>query len=383
MFASLWLLLVYAAAPATRAYLAALAGLTAAAAIATRYALAPLVVVGAGFVFIQRAARVADRTLLAGGVPIPVRARLRNAGFFLVGPAVIGGLLMWRNLNILGGAPVPGYLPSGTGPVQNFRSALASLVSDYADPVPDLLQFVVLAAVAVGLCLLARRHGRLQPVISSTLLTGPGAQLLTAFAAAYVLFMVAERSHSFLDPIGARLLLPAAVVLVVLFATFVVRAGAVNSRRLALAGCLVALGLVGFEIRTAIVTPAFRVQRLIHKSERLTWVQNHTTDADLIIGEDTVDIPFYFGRRAVVSYSPFPYTETLPYPKILGLCHRFKSSHERVLLLLRKHPAGDWEKWESRLGPFIHSATVGELRDYPQLTALAELRDGRVYRVDC
>jgi hypothetical protein len=383
MFASFWLLLAYAAAPASRTHLAALAGLAAAAAVATRYALAPLVIVGAGFVFMQRAPRIDNGPFIPEKGTIAATARLRNTGLFLLGPAVVGALLMWRNLNILGGSPLPGYLPSGTGPAQNLRNALASLVSDYADPVPDLLQSVLLVGVAVGLCLLARRHGRLQPVISSTLLTGRGAQLLTAFVCAYLLFLVAERSHSFLDPIGARLLLPAAVVLVMLFATFVVRAGAVNSRRLAIGGCLVALSLVGFEIRTAIVTPAYRVQRLIGDSERLSWVQHHTTGADLIIGEDAVDIPFYFKRRAVVSYSPFPYTETLPYPKILGLCQRFKPSHDRVLLVLRNHPAGDWGKWEGRLGPFIHSASVGQVENYPQVTPLAELRDGRVYRVDC
>jgi Dolichyl-phosphate-mannose-protein mannosyltransferase len=379
MLTSLWLLVVYAAAPARRTSLAALAGLIAATAVATRYALAPLVVVGACFVFIQRGHVLP----LPDGKLSPGKARLRDTVLFLLGPAIIAAVLIGRNLTILSGSLVPRYLPSTTGPLQNFRNVLASLSSDYADPIPDLLQFVVLLAVVVGLLELARRRGRLQPVLTSTVLSGRSAQLLTAFALAYVLFLVAERSHSFIDPIGARYLLPAAVVIVVLFAAFIVRASAMHFRGLAIAGSLVALIMVGFEARTALVTPAYRIQNQIDKSERLKWIQQHTTNADLIIGEDTVDIPFYFHRTAVVSYSPFPYTETLPYPKIIGLCERFKSNHDRVLLVLRRHSDEQWDVWENRLGPFIHSAAVGQIDKYPQLTPVAELQDGRVFEVGC
>ena len=59
------------------------------------------------------------------------------------------------------------------------------------------------------------------------------------------------------------------------------------------------------------------------------------------------------------------------------------TSHGRVLLVLRRHSDARWDVWESRLGPFIHSATVGQIDKYPQLTPLAELQDGRVFEVGC
>jgi hypothetical protein len=395
LFTSLWLLAVYAGGPARRWWLVPLAGLIAATAVATRYALAPLVVIGALFVFIQRLSlskepgqkwlrRPSPGKKWPGkewltGTLVPA---VRDAAMFSIGPVIVAVVLIRRNLQILDGSLVPAYLPSNTGVFGNIRNSLASLASDYADPVPDLLQFAVLLAVVAGLLILARRQGRLQPVLASVL-TGRNAQLLTAFSLAYVLFLVAERSRSFIDPIGARYLLPASVVIVMLFAVFVVRAGAMNFRKLAMAGCLVALGMVAFEARTTLVTPAYRIQRMINKSDRLTWIQHNTDNSDLIIGEDTVDVPFYFHRSAAVSYSPYPYTETMPYPKLMSLCQRFRRDHDRILLVLKHHSEGDWRTWESRLGPFIHSASAGHVEAYPQVKPVADLRDGRVYEIEC
>src|SRR6201996_1744604 len=378
LFTSLWLLAVYSAAPGRRWWLLSIAGLIAACAVATRYALAPLCLIGALFVFIQRLSQ--DKDLLA--LPGRLARAVRDSAVFSGGPAVVAGVLIYRYLTILDGSLVPSYLPSTTGVFGNIRNSLASLASDYADPVPDLLQLVVLLAVTVGLLVLARRHGRLQPVLASVL-TGRSAQLLTAFSLAYVLFLVIERTRSFIDPIGARYLLPASVVIVMLFAVFVIRAGAMEFRKLAMVGCLVALAMVGFEARTTLVTPAYRIQRVINKSDRLTWIQRNTDNSDMIIGEDTVDVPFYFHRSAAVSYSPYPYTEVMGYTKLMSLCQRFRRDHDRVLLVLKHHPEGDWQTWESRLGPFIHNVSGGHVEAYPKVKPVADLRDGRVFEVDC
>jgi hypothetical protein len=363
MFASFWLLAAYAGAAANRARLAALAGLAAGTAVGTRYALAPLVIVGAAFVFIE------------------ARQRIRDTALFLVAPAVTAILIVLRNINILNGSLLPHYLPSTTGYLKNIRGTAASLSSQYAsESVPVLAQFILLLLVGLGLLALARKRGRLSTA-AAVLIGGRGARLLTAFALFYMAFLIVQRSHSYIDAIGARYLLPASSVLVVLFAAFAVRASATDVRRLAIAGCLVMLAMIGWQVRTTLVTPKYDAQRLIEASDRLTWIQTHTSSADLIIGEDSADVSFYFRRPLTVSYSPFPYTETLPYPKLLGLCRRFKPDYSRILLVLRAHENS--QKWSTRLGPFVYSAAAGQVASYPQIAPLAVLRDGRIYQVTC
>jgi len=365
MFACVGLLTRYAATPGGRQpLLPILAGCLAASAVATRYALAPLVIAGAWFVFVEDGWRV------------------RNVMLFLVAPAITALVLAGRNLEILHGSLAPHYLASTSGYLKNLRSTLASLSSDYADWASAPVRFALLMAALGVICFIAWRAHRLRSAIASVAFRRPGANLLTMFVVLYVAFLIMQRSHSYIDAIGARYLLPASVVLVLLFAAFAVRALDIGERSLSMAGAVIALGMIGFQTYTAIVTPPYDPQRLIDSSERLHWVEDHTTSSDLIIGEDTADIAFYFQRPAV-SYSPFPYTETLPYSKLLGLCRRFQPEYRRILLIPRLHPDLDSSRWLVRLGPFIQSATAGRLADYPQLTPVATLGDARVFEVNC
>jgi Dolichyl-phosphate-mannose-protein mannosyltransferase len=365
MLGAYWLLASYGASQPKRPALAAVAGLVAATAVATRYALAPLVVVGAWFVFVEASYRVRDAVL------------------FLVAPALVAAALVWHNMSILHGSPVPHYLPSTTGYVKNFLGAMGSLVSEYSDLPSAPLKFAALLAVLAAICFVAVRRGRLLSALSSAALTGKSAHLLTAFVFLYLTFLIVQRSHSYIDPISARYLLPGSVVIVMLFAAFAVRAVAVEARTLAVAGTLAALAMVGHEMYTTATTAKYDAQRLIDESGRLTWIQKSTTGTDMIIGEDTVDVAFYFHRPAAVSYSPFPYTETLPYDKLIALCHRFRPEYSRVLLIVRTHGDLDTPRGRRRLGPFIHDATAGQLQNYPQIVPLASFPDGRAFQVGC
>jgi hypothetical protein len=87
-----------------------------------------------------------------------------------------------------------------------------------------------------------------------------------------------------------------------------------------------------------------------------------------------------------VSYSPFPFTEVLPYDKTLQLCQRFKPLYARVLLVIPLHPTPKERpdtNWMSRLGPFIDAANFGQFEAYPAISPLAVLKDGRVFQVTC
>jgi len=368
LLTAFWLLARYAKEPEKRARLAFMAGWAAGIGVATRYALASLVVIGALFIFLR------------------ATNRIRDAVLFLIPPGFIGILVVWRNLNILHGSVLPHYLHSRSSHLKNALDAVATPVSKYADWIPQSVQLALFALVVVIALWLAQRRGQLVPTLAGVGWKGAGAALLATFGVVYTIFLVIQRTHSYIDPIGPRCMLPASIVFVMLFAAFVVRATGVNLARLAAAGSVIGILLIAYEVHTTIVTPVYSAEREVAASERLTWVQKNTTDDDLIIGQDSVDIPFYLGRTVAVSYSPFPFTEVLPYDKTLQLCQRFKPLYARVLLVIPLHPTPNERpdtNWMSRLGPFIDAANFGQFEAYPAISPLAVLKDGRVFQVTC
>jgi hypothetical protein len=239
--------------------------------------------------------------------------------------------------------------------------------------------------VLIGL-FLAQRRGQLAATLHCVGWKGAGSVLLLAFGTVYSAFLIVQRARSYIDPIGPRYMLPGTITFLLLFAVFLVRATGVGLARVAIAGSVLGVGLIAYEVHTTVVTPVYSDQRLIESSARLSWVQKNTTDDDLIIGQDSVVYPFYFGRTVAVSYSPFPFTEILPYDKTVQLCRRFKPLYSRVLLVIPQHPTPHEPtdvNWNIRLGSFIEALNFGRFETYPGITPLAVLQDGRVYQVTC
>lgn len=368
MLTAFWVLAHYSNRPRRRAHLASLAGWIGALGVATRYALAPLPAIAGLFVFIR------------------ATSRLRDSILFMVGPGLIAILLVWRNLTILQGSVMPHYLHLHTGLVANFLDALGTLAGDYADWGSRWVRIAILVAVIVVALWLARRRGQLAATLHSVSWKGSGSAFLVTFGLTYCAFLIVLRSHSSIDPIGPRYMLPGAVTFLLLFAVFVVRATGITPGRLAAAGSIIGLGLIAYEADTTWVTPAYSAEHRVAQSERLTWVQKNTTRDDVIIGEDSVVFPFYFERTVAVSYSLFPSTEILPYDKTLQLCRRFKPLYSRVLLILPRHPTSGESAdvdWNVRLGPFMEALNLGRTEHYPAVTPLAVLKDGRVFQVSC
>jgi hypothetical protein len=368
LLSAFWVLGRYAREPDKRVRLAFLAGWIAAIGVATRYALAPLVAIGALFVFFRAANRIRDSIA------------------FLVGPGIIGILLIWRNLTILNGSVMPHYLHSRTAYLANFWDALRTLTGDYANWVSQPVRIALLAVVVLIGLFLAQRRGQLAATLHCVGWKGAGSVLLLAFGTVYSAFLIVQRARSYIDPIGPRYMLPGTITFLLLFAVFLVRATGVGLARVAIAGSVLGVGLIAYEVHTTVVTPVYSDQRLIESSARLSWVQKNTTDDDLIIGQDSVVYPFYFGRTVAVSYSPFPFTEILPYDKTVQLCRRFKPLYSRVLLVIPQHPTPHEPtdvNWNIRLGSFIEALNFGRFETYPGITPLAVLQDGRVYQVTC
>lgn len=216
----------------------------------------------------------------------------------------------------------------------------------------------------------------------SPLVSGRAARLFTVFAVVFIVFLVYQRSHSHIDDINPRLLLPASPALLILASAYIVRASEIYTGVLRGVAAIVLLGLIAYQVKVAVQTPVFSVDKIVAESERLSWIAANTTAADLVIGEEAVDVPFYLHRPAAISYSPYPFTEILDYDKLLALCRRLQPSYPRIFLALRKHLPGD-DTLVDQFGVFIAEAGEGKLAAYPGVTQVAHLKDGRILRVNC
>ena len=116
------------------------------------------------------------------------------------------------------------------------------------------------------------------------------------------------------------------------------------------------------------------------RSERLTWIEQHITQNDLIIGTDVVDIVFYLGRPAAVSFSERPYTQYLQYEKLVSYVRRNCANYDHLYLVLRDHT---WLEGELgyRFGGFISDLLAGTLDAYPEILFLTRLDEGPVFQI--
>lgn len=338
------------------------AGVAAGSAFATRYALVLAVAVGAVFLWLRS------------------RPRVRNVVLFLAGCAVPIGLVLAHNV-LSAGRPLPRPLASGAALGENMYMTLRAFWGTYMGgavrPVPQALLLFGGLLVLASWSLLRKDTAQ---VLRFTL-GGGGRGLLLLWIVGYLAFLLYERSHVQFDPIDARLTLPAGVIACVLLAAFVVASTGLSRRA---AGWLMAGVLVfvlGQEVLLAVRTPRFQVAVRIAGSERLTWVERHTTDRDLVIGNDAVDVPFYFGRDAGVSFSPYPYTDYPAYDSLVAFSRRHCDEYGHIYLLVTGSGRPDADR--RMFGPFIGDLASGQLREYPALTLVDRLSDGYAFEFRC
>jgi hypothetical protein len=195
-------------------------------------------------------------------------------------------------------------------------------------------------------------------------------------------FLVYQRTQTHFNPIDARLIAPAGVVFVLLLAAFIASA----IRRQTLLICVAILVIASLALlrvaRATDVTPVYSIERDIASSARLSWIAENTTQQDLIIGNDTVDVPFYFDRAEAISFSPYPYTDWPVYRELDTYVQEHCGRYEHVYLILGGGPMGA-EGWESRYGPFVADIVSGQTRDYPNIVFLTQLDDGYIFEFRC
>lgn len=376
-------------------------GLLAGAAFGLRYALWPLPLVGIVALWLRRASRSSEEAVSGQGAPAgpktPLRlrgpsgthsgrsrptARLYASAAFAAAALVPVAAILARNLAVEGRL-LPAAMPAVRSFGENLSLAVTSLFGAWRSTTvgnwPDAA--ILLAALSL-LVALAARNGSLSR------LSGPLPLLAGAWSVLYLAALVWRGAQANLDPVGARLALPATVPLIPLFGALV--AGALpRARRVAWlpTAILVACFGAAFVREATLWLTGHDARAVEFQSARQQWLRDHTTSGDLVIGGGTMDVPFLVPGSHAISYAGLPYTEVLTYPDLERIAVRHCADFDRLLLVVRPtvqlgggrsdEDPGDW------LGPFIADARAGRHETYPLLEPLAILTETRVYRITC
>lgn len=364
-FTSFWLL-GRARQVDTPSRLVFLAGLALGLAFSTRYAFLPAIPVGALALIEPRDwRRTANRLMLFGaGVALPASPALAHN---------------WLQTGTL------------TGPTPN--APIMTLMGDWNDIVRWTFgsylgennlpqQTYLIASLVLGLVALIGQQ-RLWPVLRAVFVDNKR-YLLWLWPVAYFVFILWLRRRIYFEALDPRLIAPAGVMLAILWATLASKVAVLATKYYyGLALVMAALG-IGREAHLTVTKPPVNFEQIIANSERYTWIAENTTERDLIIGDATMDIPFFFGRPAAVNVHAYPQNDFLEYDKVMAYARRNCSIYEHIYLVLQKHVYNRGEVgWLRHFGPFVTDLVFERADRYPDIVPLARLSDSFMFEIQC
>lgn len=340
------------------------AGLAAGLAFSTRYVLSAGLLVGALFVLIESQRKLRDALLFAAGAALPVV------------------LVLLRNVKLLG-TPMPTPNASTLGLGEIVRAEFWMLFSGYFRFVerlgPVVASALLLGLLSALLALLAWR-GELVARLRE-LFFERGRYLLPLWSVAYLVLLTRQRFNFHFDW-TPRLLLPASVVLILLLSALVVRALAERTRHVIYAALAVLL-LVGLrsEARRFFAASAYDEERFLAHSSKLSWLAQRRSEHNLIIGNDTVYVPFFFENFAAISFSPYPYTDYADYEKLVAYVKKQGAKYDHVYVVCDDATDGR-SSTDFDYGPFVRDLFASRIENYPALRALASPQGTHVYELE-
>ncbi len=338
-----------------------LAGILAGLATDTRYALFPL--------------------LFAGPILFAVeetgwRNRVRSAGIYLLGFGAALAPVVIRMVR-LGRDDLLHRDSFGLSLGRNLSGVLTALTGRNLTLVPSGLETALFGALLVTLLVMLGRRGGFREQLGRLFLSRRRF-LLPLWAGLYLSFLVQQATRHRIDALSPRLVAPASVVLAIAVAALLVRGLRLRESRAAGFLAVVIAAVLGARIATAVTLPRVTDEARILQSPRLSWIADHTGDRDLVVGDDTVYIPFYFGRPAV-SFSPYPNQHPTA-EELTAFANRRRKDYDRFFLVLRDRFAEDSAR-RTAYGDFIADLVERGPEAFPGFQAVAELPDGRVYRI--
>lgn len=343
-------------------------GLSAGLVFSTRYALFPLIFIG--ILFLARELR---------------DSRLRLAALFsyITGALLPIVLVLVHNL-FSAGYLMPPILPSNRSWPENAVDAIAATFGNYCGKEGWEIQAeiaVALIAVSVIVLTVQRRTRELAIVF-----VRQRHYLLTLWFLVFSVFMVYQRTVQHFDRLETRLLFPAGIVLILLIAALLVKAVDPWVKSSAVFQVILVLAILVASVQQVQITkdePVMNVSAQLAKSDRFNWVADHTTNSDLIVGDDTIDITFFYGRTASVSFSDYPFTVHLTYENLKGFTDNNCNSYQHIYIVLRNYHSWPLDRQLYLFGQFITDVRESRLDAYPGIVLVIHLRDSDVFEVAC
>jgi hypothetical protein len=170
--------------------------------------------------------------------------------------------------------------------------------------------------------------------------------ILAVWGLIYLATVAYARSHMFVDPLGARLVIPAtSALLLCLVALFV------NTARPPFWLCAaVALSLAGMAayselqsvrwIAGAKLPPVYEFEAQRKRCETLSWLQRNVGPKDIVIAEDGFDLPLFMGPVNVIHFFSND-GRIIAADALGGFLERHRTKFQHAYLVLKPRPIKD------------------------------------------
>ena len=341
-----------------------LAGLAAGSAFATRYAFLPLFGVIVLFLLIDCrgwSEKVTEVSLCALGFLLP-------AG------------LVWSHNFATSGSIMP-YTVNPPAPALVQRLIETRMLFDryLGKFAPQFQVGLLLITVLVFCCILIARNEFIRA--ARDLFLSRRRYILILWGFGYTSFLIAVWSYSY-SSLEERYLVPIGIALVMLWSALAIKATRLPMVWVRSAVTVLLVLAISREALISKRTPPLDLQDSVRRSERLTWLANYTSNDDLIIGDNTIDIPFFLNRKATVSFSSFPYTDRATYEGVVGYARKHCREYRNIYLVLRTYPATEQE-WRIWYGDFFADLVFGHIEKYPDIIVGRPLSDGYIFQIVC
>jgi 4-amino-4-deoxy-L-arabinose transferase-like glycosyltransferase len=269
--------------------------------------------------------------------------------------------------------------PSESGLRRNLADAFWSLFGKTLHLFDHKVEAGLLFSLIFVMALILLIRKKLTSEIKSVLFSGKRI-ILILWPCLYLSLLIIQRTRFHFDPITPRFMVFVGVPMVVVLCAFVSSVVRWKPLWVILGTVLISVFAFGKELTATIRTPDYDLRQVIRGSERLNWVNENTAAKDLIIGDDAVDIVFYLNRPAVISFSPYPYTDYVDYDRITGYAQKHRDRYSRFFVVLRKRFRTQ-ETIQKRYGPFVSDLFLKRIDTYPGLNLIEELNNGLVYEI--
>jgi 4-amino-4-deoxy-L-arabinose transferase-like glycosyltransferase len=341
-------------------------GLFSGLAFATRYALASLVFVCIIFLIFD-----SDNW----------KQRFNKLFYFVVGFIIPCISIIGHNV-ITTGSIFPSLNTSNSGLIHNLKNTFYSLFGNYLNRFNPVLEIhLILLAGFIILVLLGLRLRKKIFSFLENLILKEKRYILILWSCIYLIGLIYQRTRFHFDDIDIRLIVFAGIPLSLLFGIIIIKSTHLKIEFI-LSVLLILLSFsIKREIKASTVSLKYDNKKVISDSERLNWVDNYTSNQDLIIGDDTMDITFYLNRRSVVSFSEYPYSDLFEYNKLISFVVNNCNMYDHIYMVLRRGYSKDNIK--KRYGLFIADIEYDGVKKYPGITLLKNLKDGYIFEILC